>query len=258
MIFYYNIYNNGDYSAQIDAIINSPPVCTSSTGNEEDEKAICNNLNITFDVNGAQVGDIIGTASGSGPVLCKNGNTVSYDESKVTITIALNDTSDVLVGSDVSITNLKNEIVLSMSNIQCTKYQCFVAGTKVLANEGYINIEDINVGDYVYSINAHGIRELKEVYHKYNKFTNNLQIIHVGTETLKVTPEHKIYVIGKGYIRADEIQKGDQLYGIKDGFVISNESKSYKASIQVYNMEVEDNHNYLVTKSNYLVHNGYQ
>lgn len=255
--FIYHIYNNGDYSAQIDAILNSTPICTSSTGNEEDEKSICDNLNIDFDLNGAQIGDIIGSSKNFGPVLCKNGETTTVIRSTASITIALNNTSDVIVGSDVTISNLKNEIVLSMSNAACNFFQCFVAGTKVLTSEGYTNIEDIKVGDKVYSINAHGVRELKEVSYKYNKFTQNLQKIRIGKETIEVTPEHRIYVIGKGYIRADEIQKRDRLYGIKDGFVISNDGYTYKATIPVYNMEVDDNHNYLVTESEFLVHNAY-
>lgn len=254
--FQYHIFNNGDYSAQIDAILNNTPVCTSSTGNETDAKAICDNLNIDFDVSGAQIGDIIGSSKYLGPVLCINGISPSTLKSSITLTISLNDTIDAFVGSNVTISNLKNELVLSMSNEMCEAYTCFVAGTKVLTDKGHTNIEDIKVGDYVWSINEQGQRELKQVYYKYNNFTNRLQKIRVGRELIETTPEHKIYVIGKGYVRADSIKKGDRLYG-KDGFVISNETYSYKATIPVYNMEVDDNHNYLVTESEFLVHNPY-
>ena len=255
--FIYSIFNNGDYSAQIDAILNTTPVCTSSTGNETDAKAICDNLNIDFDVNGAQIGDIIGSSRSFGPVLCINGVSPSTLMSNITLTISLNDTIDAFVGSNVTISNLKNELVLSMSNEECSFYTCFVAGTKVLTKEGYANIEDIEAGDYVWSINKQGQRELKQVYYKYNKMTRKLQKIQVGREIIEVTPEHRIYVIGKGYVRADSIKKGDRLYGIKEGFVINNESYSYKEDIPVYNMSVYDNHNYLVTKSEFLVHNDY-
>lgn len=261
--FQYYIFNGGDFSATISSLANSTPVCTSSTGNEADAKAICDNLNIEFEIRGngitQKIGDIVGTGlteNSSASAICDAGSTTSAREAEIYLKISLNNTIDAIVGSNVSISNLKHDLILTLSTESCRFYTCFVAGTKVLTKEGYTNIEDIKVGDYVWSINGQGQRELKEVYYKYNNFTNKLQKINVGREIIETTPEHKIYVIGKGYVRADSIKKGDRLYG-KDGFVISNETYSYKATIPVYNMEVEDNHNYLVTNSELLVHNAY-
>ena len=48
--FQYYILNGGDFSATISSLVNSTPTCTSSTGNETDAKAICDNLNIKFEI----------------------------------------------------------------------------------------------------------------------------------------------------------------------------------------------------------------
>ena len=262
--FQYYIFNGGDFSATISSLANSTPVCTSSTGNETDAKAICDNLNIEFEIRGNErtqkIGDIIGTGSANSSSvspICSAGSTTSTFDATIYLKISLKNTIDAYVGSNVSISNLKHDVILTITNEECRYYTCFVAGTKVLTDKGHTNIEDIKVGDYVWSINEKGQRELKQVYYKYNNFTNRLQKILVGRELIETTPEHKIYVIGKGYVRADSIKKGDRLYGVKDGFVISNETYSYKATIPVYNMEVDDNHNYLVTESEFLVHNPY-
>lgn len=259
VLFYFDIFNYSDTSAEVISLTSSTPTCTSSTGNEDDAKAICDNLNIEFYIRNANIGDHIGPYESyvSHSTICGPSDTATTNYAQVAVKISLNNTVDAMVGSNVSISNLKNEIILTPSDKKCSFYQCFVAGTKVLTKEGYKNIEDIKVGDYVYSINKFGQRELKIVYYKYNKTARTLQKIQVGREIITVTPEHKIYVIGKGYIRADSIEKGDRLYGVKDGFVVSNQTFNYKEEIPVYNIEVHDNHNYLVTESEFLVHNQY-
>lgn len=53
-------------------------------------------------------------------------------------------------GSKITISNLKHEFVYSQANKSCTTEEyCFVAGTKVLAEEGYMPIEKIKKGEYI-------------------------------------------------------------------------------------------------------------
>ena len=67
---------------------------------------------------------------------------------------------------------------------------CFLAGTKVLTESGLKNIEDLKIGDYVYSINLDtNQKELKEIKDIYTGFTNEIYEIKVGKEIIKPTPK---------------------------------------------------------------------
>lgn len=138
-----------------------------------------------------------------------------------------------------------------------TYTSCFVAGTKVLTENGYKNIEEIIIGEKVYSINVDtNQRELKTVIALYSGTTEELYEITVNGEIIKATPKHEFYIIDKGWIRAYNLVEGDMLSGENGNCVITNiEYKEYEEEIPVYNLTIDDNHNYLITENDYLVHN---
>jgi superfamily II DNA or RNA helicase len=94
--------------------------------------------------------------------------------------------------------------------------ECFPAGTKVNTPSGYKNIEDIRVGDVVYSYNHVKNRiEEKQVNYLFNKETNNLLKIKLSNgKILTCTNNHPIFVNGE-YKRADKIEIGDELYELQ-------------------------------------------
>ncbi len=138
--------------------------------------------------------------------------------------------------------------------------QCFVAGTKVSAENGYVNIENIKVGDLVWSVSEEtGERELKSVSNTIINETTEIYKIKVGNVTIEATPRHRFYVMDKGWVRAYDLEEGD--------YLVSGDNKErqeiteivHKTNLnntKVYNLEVEDNHNYLISSDEILVHNG--
>lgn len=75
---------------------------------------------------------------------------------------------------------------------------CFIAGTKVLTNEGYINIESINKGDYVLTRKGY-----KKVL--WSGITRNNAIVKtykIGNNKITCTPDHEIYTYNKGFTPA--------------------------------------------------------
>ena len=75
------------------------------------------------------------------------------------------------------------------------KGECFVAGTLVLTKEGYKKIEDIEVGDWVWSFNeATGKKELRKVLKTFVRKTHQLVYLYLGKKTIKTTVEHPFYV----------------------------------------------------------------
>ena len=134
---------------------------------------------------------------------------------------------------------------------------CFVAGTKVATEEGLKNIEEIKVGDKVYSINIDtNEKELKSVVSLYQGKTNDIYEITVKNQLIKASAIHRFYIVDKGWIRANELEEGDIISAKDSNMIISNiEHKFYNNPISIYNLTVEDFHTYVITEYELLVHN---
>ena len=135
---------------------------------------------------------------------------------------------------------------------------CFLAGTQILTETGMKNIEDIKVGDMVYSINIdNNQKELKKVTELYRGESKDIYELTIGEEVIKTTPKHQFYVVDKGWIRAYELKEGDRIVAKDNSNLIINkiEYKYYEEPLSVYNLTVEGYHNYLITQYELLVHN---
>ena len=80
--------------------------------------------------------------------------------------------------------------------------------------------------------------------------------LEVTGEQIQTTLGHPFYVVGKGWVKAGELQAGDvlQLFDGREVAIDSIRIKEAK-SVTTYNFEVEDYHTYYVTQSDELVHN---
>lgn len=118
-------------------------------------------------------------------------------------------------------------------------------------------IENIKVGDAVYSYNIEKDKvELSKVTNTLNRATQGIYEITTGNETINVTAEHPFYVVGKGWIKAKELQAGYVLKSSDSKATVKISSiKELSKAVTVYNIEVDGNHNYFVTSSTILVHN---
>ena len=139
-----------------------------------------------------------------------------------------------------------------------TKKGCFVAGTKVMTERGNVPIEDIKVGDLVYSENPEtGERGLKTVVQTFINESSELVHVYIGGEEIVATPEHPFYVPKKGWVGAIDLRAGDILVLQSGEYVIVEkvQHEILEAPITVYNFEVADFHTYYVSEENVLVHN---
>lgn len=252
---YFDVLNNGDVTGEITSIISSTPTCTSATGNTADADLVCNNLEISLvysDGSSVQVGDVINTEG----YRCLNGSTSSSTKAYIKLVIKLKDSMTSVPTSEVTISNLKHDIIYSQTSKTCSTSSCFTAGTKIAVENGYKNIENIEVGDYVYSYNLETkTKELKKVLRTFIHQKDEIYTLKVNNQLIYTTEEHPFYVINKGWINAEKLKFNDKLLSIKTGPTnIKNISKRNN-KIYVYNIEVEDNHNYLITEEEILVHN---
>ena len=118
-------------------------------------------------------------------------------------------------------------IYTEYGDLIATKYEtnsyCFVAGTKVKTENGFKNIEDIKVGEKVYSYNLdNNSLELKTVLNTIISESIDTYTIKVGTEEIEMTPRHELYIIDKGWVRAYDVKVGDKLYS-SDGELLEIE-----------------------------------
>ena len=138
----------------------------------------------------------------------------------------------------------------------CPK-DCFVAGTMVKTEGGYKAIEEIEVGDKVWSWDeATGEQALKTVVQLFRNEKDVLVHIDAAGEEIQTTLGHPFYVAGKGWVKAGELKSGDvlKLYDGKEAEINGVSIKESKPVI-TYNFEVEDSHTYYVTQSDVLCHN---
>lgn len=136
--------------------------------------------------------------------------------------------------------------------------QCFVAGTAILAATGYVLIENIQAGDYVWASDPDtGETALKKVVQTFVNETNELVHVTVNGEEIICTTEHPFYSPVKGWTAACQLRAGDILVLVNGEYVVVEQVQHeiLETPVATYNFEVEDFHTYYVGESAILVHN---
>ena len=135
---------------------------------------------------------------------------------------------------------------------------CFLGETKVKTENGLTLIRDIKAGDKVLTVNEkNGQEEYKEVKELFIRSSNEICIIKVGNDIIKTTTGHLFKVKDKWWTAAINIEKGDYLYSENNEYLevdkVHVEKNNYPS--YVYNLSIDENHNYFVGEEQVLVHN---
>lgn len=134
---------------------------------------------------------------------------------------------------------------------------CFTGDTLITTKNGDRRIDEIEIGDLVWSWNEqsgeYGFNEVSALHRHENH--RELLYIEAGGRTIKTTPNHRFYVEGVGFVRADKIVPGNYLL---DGLgqkiaVTAAYAVQLDDPITVYNITVNDAHTYYA--GGVLVHN---
>ena len=138
---------------------------------------------------------------------------------------------------------------------------CFLPGTLVLTENGYKEIDKINIGEKVLSYNEETKQnEYKKVIKTYIHENNpdELYSLLINGKILEVTSNHRFYVKtenGYDWVAAKDLKQGDLVMDKDNNYYSIDNIVSKEIAETVYNLGVEDNHNYYVTEDNILVHN---
>ncbi len=147
---------------------------------------------------------------------------------------------------------------LLMTTIGAIFFNCFTGETLISTADGLKRIDEIQVGDMVWSANVEtGEVELKPVTEVFVKEDNILVHLTVNDETINTTALHPFYVVGKGWTEAVEIEVGDEVI-LQDGktAVIADKlTELLDEPVKVYNFTVDEFHTYFVGMIHILVHN---
>ena len=134
---------------------------------------------------------------------------------------------------------------------------CFVAGTQVLTSDGSTPIEDIQVGDWVFSKDDQtgetGWKRVEQLFRSESDELVRMSYAIEGdtttTHTLSGSAEHPLWIVEVGdWVEMGELQSGwHLLLANGDLATIRNVSIDYSsAPVALYNFEVEDWHTYYV------------
>lgn len=126
---------------------------------------------------------------------------------------------------------------------------CFVGDTKISTPSGEVEIKDIKEGDLILSYNDKtGKMEESKVTKAFEHQATGYLVVN---DKLKVTSAHPMHINGK-WQEIGKAKIGNKLL-TKDGEEIIRTIKIVNEDVPVYNLEVENNHNYYA--ENYLAHN---
>ena len=161
--------------------------------------------------------------------------------------------------------------------------ECFPAGSKVLTEDGYVNIEDlkkyvgkINIKSYNHTTRIYENKKLTNWFKRpakhcfrltFQKFNHNEYHIDVkdmyninSNNAIICSHEHRIFSHTKQqYIYARDIEDGEILFGLNGWKYILINKVDIGIKGPLYDIEVNQNHNFFVSESNnmnpVLVHN---
>lgn len=135
---------------------------------------------------------------------------------------------------------------------------CFIAGTLVASEKGLIPIEEVRVGDFVWSADSDSGRvSLQQVHETFCREAIEIVELGIGGEIIRTTEEHPFWVPGKGWTPAGELECGTALLDIhgKVHYIEYRDLTWSPCSHKVYNLTVESLHSYFVSNIGVLVHN---
>jgi len=138
--------------------------------------------------------------------------------------------------------------------------KCFAPGTPVHAGEGLVAIEELQVGDLVWSrddeTGEEGYRPITRLFVTPDQplLWLALEDPEGSVEVLEVTPQHP-FRTSRGWVAAGDLQADDEVVRSGGGWLRVVDAGATSRTSTVYNFEVEEFHTYFVGHGAAWVHN---
>lgn len=134
-------------------------------------------------------------------------------------------------------------------------HSCLVAGTPVWTDRGSVAINEMRVGDLVLAQDpVSGELAYKPVLQTTVRPRAPLLHISLAGETIVASGGHPFWVAGQGWVNARELQPKMSIHTVTGAVPIEKIETEEKADRPVYNLIVEDFHNYFAGAAHLLLH----
>lgn len=125
---------------------------------------------------------------------------------------------------------------------------CVAAGTMIETERGSVPVEQVTTADRV--LTREGYKRVLWA----GQTGENRDVVEItaGGHTLTCTPEHLIYTVNRGFVRADSLSAEDALFCL-DGFIRVQTVAALKKPATVYDLAIDGQHEFFAEYV--LVHN---
>jgi hypothetical protein len=131
--------------------------------------------------------------------------------------------------------------------------ECFTAGTPVVMADGSTKkIEDVKAGDKVATRDAHADEMLAvstgTVTRTFVHPHDGTLLLSIDGASVETTPEHLFYVSGKGFVPAEQLERGER---VSNSVVQGRTQLPFTKT--VYNFEVGGTHTYFIRAAGHSI-----
>jgi hypothetical protein len=148
---------------------------------------------------------------------------------------------------------LEQAAAKSSKTLSSSAGSCFTPDTRVLLTEGSKSISTISAGETVMVYNeATGETDYRQVLKAFQGKEDHYFLLN---KDVRATALHR-FLTDNGWVRAKDLEVGMKLK-TRDGWVALESKKLIEAHVDVFNMEVDEHHDFYVAgaSQSYLVHN---
>lgn len=131
----------------------------------------------------------------------------------------------------------------------------FAAGTMVQTQKSLKPIEQIRLGDKVLATDEKtGKTGYYPVVAEFSRLAADAVLVITDDQLLETTAKHPFYVRGKGWVKATDLQSGDELI-TRTGNSLVASVRARTEKVKVYNIEVGQAHTYYIAEDGFWNHN---
>jgi hypothetical protein len=132
---------------------------------------------------------------------------------------------------------------------------CLVAGTPIWTDRGPVAVEKMHIGDRVLAEDPiSGELAYKLVLRTTVREVSEVIRVNLPGDQIVASGGHPFWVAGSGWVHARHLEPGMLLHGVAGAIAIESVKIDDSANQTVYNLVVEDAHDYFAGKSRLLLH----